>query len=162
MASGIDAVIEGERTANWRRYVAVVERAYFFCDVSTISLDTHSVYHIISDLYFPRGRYFMTQEKRASESPACSRAKEQLMQLIVYIIVMLGSFAAFFLFVLLLKASYHLSNIWPEIGMICRIIAWPLTILGAICCIATALTSTIIYLKFLGIQRWFLWIWRLL
>ena len=147
---------------NVGRLAALSARAYFFRAIPVIILDTHSVNDIIPDLYFPRGRFFMTQEKKATDSPTRSNAKEQLMQLIVYIIVMLGSFAAFFLFVLLLKASYHLSNIWPEIGMICRIIAWPLTILGAICCIATALTSTINYLKFLGIQRLFLWIGRLL
>ena len=144
---------------NGRKYMAPPARAYFFRAIPTITLDTHLIGHILSDICIPKvkGRYFMTDgENQGDETLDASRtsavrsqAREQLEQLKVYLIVAIGSFGAFVVFALTLMGARLLSNVWPEVGMILKIVAWPVTVLGAICCIGLVVRNTVDFIKFL-------------
>ena len=85
-----------------------------------------------------------------------SDVQEDSKLLIAYIKTMALSFILFVVFALTLKGAYLIGNIWPDVGIICKIVAWPLTIFGAVCCIVTAFKSSVRYLKFLGLWDWFL------
>lgn len=84
-----------------------------------------------------------------AQSQAQEELEQELEQLKVYLIVAIGSFGAFLVFALTLVGARLLSDIWPDVGMILRIVAWPVTILGAICCIAAVFASVVRFLWYL-------------
>ncbi len=75
--------------------------------------------------------------------------QEQINLLKLYLFVSIGSFVAFVIFVLILIGSNWLSKLSPDVGIIVRIVAWPLTVLSAICCIVAVLSSFVGFLWFL-------------
>lgn len=157
MASRIGAHTEENYMANRRRCIAVPLRAYSFRNVQLIILDTHFISHILCKLNFPIGRVFMTdqedhvEEQREEEKKSETRhqAREELEQLKIHAIVSIGSLVAFVVFGFTLIVANLLSNIWPQVGMILRIVAWPITICGAICCVSVVLTSVVRFLRYL-------------
>ena len=93
------------------------------------------------------------QKEPEKSSVECSQAQEELKQeleqLKLLLIVTIGSLGAFIVFALTLVVSRLLSDIWPDVSMILRIVAWPVTILGGICCIAAVFASTVRFLQYL-------------
>ena len=72
-------------------------------------------------------------------------------QLIKYAIRTFGGLVLFALFVVASIAAEWLCTIWPEssIMIIIKIVAWIISALGGLLCIALVVNNTILFLKFL-------------
>jgi len=110
----------------------------------------------IVDYYMPRGRSFMTEQEKQADLAIQKRinllklyVQEQIHLLKLYLVISAASFAAFVIFVLTLAGSNWLSQISPNVGVIVKIVAWPLTVFSAICCIFAGLSGSIGFFRFM-------------
>ena len=152
-----------------KSYAAPAVGAYSLRGTPEIALDTHFAYTILSNLYLPKGRTFMTEQENQGDepledsgdkqeggesSPAQSQAQEEsqvqeeLKQLKLYAVGTFTSFVAFVVFVFILEWSSQLSDAWPA-----RFVAWILTVFAAICCISGGAKTTVRYVKHLKLGR---------
>lgn len=138
---------------NVGRLAALSARAYFFRAIPVIILDTHSVYHILCDLYLTKRRAFMMEQEslRNALDPAERLTHETLDQLKVYTIQTFASLAIFALFVAASIAADWLCGIYPQVRIMImfKIVAWTMSVLGAICCTVLVVRNTIAFIKFL-------------
>lgn len=76
---------------------------------------------------------------------------EILEQLIKYAIQAFAGLVLFGLFFFASLGVYRLCDTWPEISIMVMIkaVAWFISILGAICCIALVVRNTIVFIKYL-------------
>jgi hypothetical protein len=111
------------------------------------------VKYTLHDSHLLIGREFMKdREKYGDEKidvagrPSANQAWEQLK---IYTIEAIQSVAVFFVFVATSILVALVAKITGPIGVLIIIVAWSISILGAICCIALVYRNTKYFLKFL-------------
>lgn len=155
--------------AKARRCLSLPLRAYFFGGISQKNSILTILAALLNDIIFlsflprARGRTLMTaqegrQKYRADETlefatTAVRRrlTHETLEQLIIYAIQAFAGLVLFGLFFVTSIGADWLCNIWPQISLMimCKIIAWIISVLGGLCCIALVVRNTIVFIKFL-------------
>lgn len=91
------------------------------------------------------------EERQYTTATMRALTYETLEQLKIYTIQTFASLAVFGLFLVTSICTNWLSNIWPQTGimMTSKIIAWIISALGGLCCIASVIRSSIDFIKFL-------------
>lgn len=133
------------QTAAKRKYIPTAPDGYSFGDI------------LCDLLYFPIRRVFIMGKENHTDQ-AIQKEKKLLK---LYLAASIGSFLAFVIFVLILIGSNWLSKISP-VGLIVRVIAWPLTVLAAICCVAAVFTSAVRFLWTAVLRSPVIFLWSLL